>query len=191
MTIQWKAAVRNQKRLKALHESGLLGTGPEDAFDRLVELAAELTGVTRSCISLVDAEAVSCKSSIGLPEGTPFPRSVVDTFCRYVVGSNKPLIVDDAENDTRVFGDPVITEFGIGAWAGYPIMDPDGYILGTLCVIDDQSHAWTERDILTLATLAKAASTEIALRESNEELARVRKELDDLRRRSLASARLV
>jgi GAF domain-containing protein len=164
MTIQWEGAVRDEARLRALHESGLPGTGPEDAFDRLVELAAELTGVACSCISLVDAETVACKSSIGLPEGMPFPRSVVDTFCRFVVGSGRPLIVDDAANDSRVFGDPAISE-------------------GTLCVRDIRPHSWTESDILMLATLARAASTEIALRKSNAELHRVRRELDDLRRR--------
>jgi GAF domain-containing protein len=184
MTIDWETAVRDVERVAALHESGLLGTGPEEEFDRLVELAVRLTGATCSCISLVDAETVSCKSSIGLPEDMPLPLPVIDTFCRYVVGSSRPFVVDDAIEDSRVFDDPVTSKYGIGAWAGYPITDPDGFTLGTLCVIDCQSHAWTETDILVLATLAKAVSTEIALRKSRAALTRVRGELEDLRRKS-------
>jgi GAF domain-containing protein len=184
MMTQWETAVRDVERLTALHDSGLLGTGPEDEFDRLVELAAKLTGAKCSCISLVGAETVSCKSSIGLPEDMPLPLRVIDTFCRYVVGSSRPFVVDDANHDSRVFDDPAAVKFGIGAWAGYPITDPDGFVLGTLCVIDNRSHSWTEDDILVLATLAKAVSTEIALRKSNQALVNVRTELEDLRRRS-------
>lgn len=190
MTIDWEAAVRDEERLRALRESGLLSTGREDEFDRFVELAAELTGAACSVISLVESDGVYCKSSIGLPEGIEYPVSVLDTFCRYVIGSKRPFIVDDAANDSRVFGDPAIPRFGVGAWAGYPIMDPQGYILGTFCVIDTQARAWSDNDILLLATLAKAASTEIALRKSTEALARVRSELDDLRRRSSTSSLL-
>ncbi|MGC2486093.1 MAG: GAF domain-containing protein [Acidimicrobiales bacterium] len=184
MTVDWETAVRDVERVAALHDSGLLGTGPEEEFDRLVELAVKLTGATCSCITLVDAEMVSCKSSIGLPQSMPLRLGVIDTFCRYVVGSRRPFVVDDAVEDSRVFDDPVTSNFGIGAWAGYPITDPDGYTLGTLCVIDIHSHAWTEVDILVLATLAKAVSTEIALRKSRDALLRVRGELEDLRRQA-------
>lgn len=184
MTIEWETAVRDKKRLAALHGSGLIGSGPEDEFDRLVELAVNLTGARCGAISLVDAESVTCKSVVGLPEGLPGPLRVVDTFCRYVVGSSRPFVVDDAAQDSRVFDDPATSAFKIGAWAGYPITDPDGYILGTLCVIDNRSHSWTQGDILVLATLAQAVSTEIALRKSNRALISARTELDQLRRRS-------
>lgn len=182
MTILWEAAVSDVDRLRALRASGLVGTGPEEAFDRVVELAVKLTGAKCSCISLVDDETVTCKSSIGLPEGFPLRLRVIDTFCRYVVGSSRPFIVDDAAEDFRVSEDPSTSLFRIGAWAGYPVTDPDGYILGTLCVIDTRPHVWSDIDILVLATLAMAVSTEIALHKSLEDLVNVRRDLDELRR---------
>jgi GAF domain-containing protein len=182
--IEWEAAVRDTRRLEAVRESGLVQTGPEDEFDRFVELAWKITGATWSCISLVDAETVDCKSSVGLPEGMPLPLRVLDTFCRYVVGSGSPFIVDDAAHDSRVFDDPTVVAFEIGAWAGYPITDPDGYILGTLCVMDSQPRVWGEVDILVLATLARAVSTEIALRKSHVALRNARLELEELRQYS-------
>ena len=180
--IEWETEVRDSNRLAALRNTGLVGSGPEDAFDQLVELAVKLTGAKCGGISLVDAEKVTCKSSLGLPEGEPLSLRVTDTFCRYVVGSGRPFIVDDAVHDSRVHDDPAISIFGIGAWAGFPIEDPNGYILGTLCVIDTRPHAWTASDILVLASLAKAVSTEIALRMSQQALVNVRRELNDLQR---------
>jgi GAF domain-containing protein len=182
MMIEWESEVHDSNRLAALSKSGLVGTGPEDEFDRLVELAVKLTGAKCGGISLVGTEQVTCKSILGLPEGPPLTLRVIDTFCRYVVGSRRPFIVDDAIHDSRVSDDPAIAMFGIGAWAGFPVEDLNGYILGTLCVIDTRPHIWTESDILVLATLAKAVSTEIALRMSKEELSSVRRELKELQR---------
>jgi GAF domain-containing protein len=51
-------------------------------------------------------------------------------------------------------------------WAGYPIEDADGAVLGTLCLMDALPREWTTEDLLILGTLAKAASSEIALRRS-------------------------
>ena len=52
----------------------------------------------------------------------------------------------------------------VGAWIGYPIEDADGIILGTFCLMDADPREWNHRDILAVATLARAVSTAIALR---------------------------
>jgi len=69
MTSDWEAAVRSPTRLAAVAQSGLVGIGPEDPFDRLIELAVELIGVQRGVIALVDAERTTAMSSAGFPEG--------------------------------------------------------------------------------------------------------------------------
>jgi sigma-B regulation protein RsbU (phosphoserine phosphatase) len=164
MTMPWQAGVRDPGRIDALERSALVGTGPEDAFDRLIELAVDVTGAPRGVITLVDAERTTAKSAIGFPEGSALSAPIEHSFCRFVVGSGRPLIVDDARNDPRTRGDPAIEAFDAGAWAGYPIEDADGAILGTFCVMDPGPHAWSGRDLRVLAILAKAASSEIALR---------------------------
>ncbi|MGD0395013.1 MAG: GAF domain-containing protein, partial [Acidimicrobiales bacterium] len=164
MSSDWEAEVRNADRISALHESGLVGMDRDDAFDRLIELASELTGVSRGCITLVDAEHSSAMSTIGFPEGPSLVAPIEEAFCRYVVGSGRPLIVEDARNDPRTVGDPAIHAFDAVAWIGYGIEDADGVILGTFCLMDSSPREWTPTDIQLVATLAKAASTEIALR---------------------------
>lgn len=181
MTIEWTSGVRSEERVAAVEDSGLLGTGPDDAFDRFVELAAELTGAKRCCITLVDADSFNYLSTMGVAEGFPDSGKIEESFCRYVVGEGRPLVVNDALNDPRVLDNPAIELYGVVAWAGYPIEDSRGNIFGTFCLIDTEPHTWSDRDILILATLAKAVSTEIALRLSRAETAAARKELENLR----------
>ena len=109
MTIPWEEGVRDPKRLIALQQSGLVGTSAEDAFDRLIELATELTGAPRGCITLVDAEFFSYKSAVGIPDDAPHSGAIADSFCRYVVGTGQPLVVDDAVNDARTLDNRAIS----------------------------------------------------------------------------------
>ena len=141
-----------------------MGMGPEDAFDRLIELAVEVIGVPRGVIALVDSERTTAMSSVGFPEGLELYAPIELSFCRFVVSSGRPFIVEDAHHDPRTIGDPAIKAFTAVSWAGYPIEDADGVILGTFCVMDSRPHSWNARDLQVLATLAKATSTEIALR---------------------------
>jgi GAF domain-containing protein len=170
MTLEWELQVCAPERLAAVDRSGLVGIGPEDPFDRLIELAVELIGVPCGVIALVDSEHTTAMSAVGYPEGLALFAPVDRSFCRYVVGSGRPFVVADANTDPRTTGDPAIVAFSAVAWAGYPILDGEGATLGTFCVMDSEPHDWTATDLHVLATLAMAASTEIALRSARAEL---------------------
>jgi GAF domain-containing protein len=175
MNREWEPAIRDPVRLAAVVRSGLIGLAREDSFDRLIELAVELTGVPRGVIALVDAGRTTAMSSAGFPEGLPLYAPIELSFCRFVVSSGRPFVVDDAHHDTRTIGDAAIDAFSAVSWAGYPIEDADGVVLGTFCVMDARPHEWTARDLLVLATLARAASTEIALRRAQADLRALRR----------------
>jgi sigma-B regulation protein RsbU (phosphoserine phosphatase) len=177
----WESGVRSPARLGALDESGLAGTGPEDAFDRLIELALALIDVPRAAITLVDAKHTAAKACLGFRGEGLWVVPVEQSFCRYVVGFGRPLIVVDAREDPRTVGDPAITIYGAVAWAGYGIEGAGGAILGTFCLMDSRPHEWTPRDLHVLATLAKAASSEVQLRTAMWEVWRARKEIECLR----------
>jgi len=164
--VGWETTLRDPTRLTALVRSGLVGSGPEDAFDRLIELAAALVGLPRGCITLVDSDRTTAKASIGFPEGSQLFAPIEQSFCRYVVSTGLPLIVNDARCDPRTSGDPAIEAFAAVSWAGYPIEDAQGAVLGTFCLMDSSPHEWTADDLLILATLAQSASSEIARRRS-------------------------
>jgi GAF domain-containing protein len=164
--VGWEASVRDPARLAALARSGLVGSGPDHGFDRLIELAAELVGLPRGCITLVDGARTTATAAVGFPEGSHLHAPIDQSFCRYVVSTGQPLVVNDARSDPRTAGDPAIEVFAAVSWAGYPIEDADGAVLGTFCLMDSRPHEWTTEDLLILATLAQAASSEIARRRS-------------------------
>jgi len=181
MTIEWETGVADPKRIAALERSGLVGSGPEDAFDRLIELAVELTGAPRGCITLVDTRRTTAKSGVGFPEGLKLFAPVEQSFCRFVVGSSRPLVVEDARTDPRTIGDAAIEAFGAIAWAGFPIEDSDGAVLGTICLMDEHPREWRASDLHLLATLARSVSSEIALRASIALATARREEIESLR----------
>ena len=178
MTSDWEAAVRSPTRLAAVAQSGLVGIGPEDPFDRLIELAVEVIGVSSGVIALVDSEYTTAMSAVGFPEGLPLLAPIDQSFCRFVIGSGRPFIVADANSDPRTTGDAAIKAFSAVSWAGYPLLDGDGVVLGTFCVMDASPHEWSRTDLHVIATLAMAASTEVALRRSQAELHALRGEVD-------------
>jgi len=181
MNVDWEAGVRDPTRVAALQRSGLVGTLPDDAFDRLLELAMALTGAPRGCLSLVDAENTSALSSLGFPEDTVLIAPNQYSLCKFVVSTGRPLVVDDTRNDPRTSGDPAVEAFDAAAWAGYAIEDDHGNILGTFCVMDSVPHEWTAQDLHVLSTLAKAASSEIALRQARAEVNAAHWEIEALR----------
>jgi phosphoserine phosphatase RsbU/P len=86
-----------------------------------------------------------------------------------------------ARSDPRTCDNPAIELLGIVAWAGYPIEDADGAILGSFCVVDTSPHEWSDRDIRVDATLARAASAGIALSNARRALVSTHEEADAFR----------
>ena len=160
--------VFDERRLAAVAATGLLDTDPEESFDSLSRLAATLIGAPLAFMTLVDDQRSFWKSHYGVVDGS-YQNTVEESFCQYVVGTQEPLIVSDAANDPRTADNPSVDSMGVRAWAGYPVVGPEGDILGTFCVVDTECRDWTERDIEVLDALSRAASREIALRHSKQQ----------------------
>jgi signal transduction histidine kinase len=96
------------------------------------------------------------------------------SFCKHAVAAGEPLVLPDTRRHPAHWDNPTISELGIIAYAGIPLIDSDGQALGTLCVIDARPRAWTDRQIRMLRDLAASVMTEIELRvalRENERLA--------------------
>jgi GAF domain-containing protein len=180
MSEEWKRRVQDTSRLGAVERSGLIGLSGDDEFDRLLELAIAVTGAPRGVIALVDAKHTTAISGCGFPEGLPLFAPIDFSFCRFVVGYGRPFLVEDALNDPRTIGDPAIDAFAAVAWIGFPVEDSHGNVLGNFCLMDAAPREWTSLDVQTVATLARAASTEVALREKREEAKSAQDRLTEL-----------
>jgi hypothetical protein len=164
--------IRSQERLAALQRTGLLDSPYEEVFDRLTRLVSKSLGAPVALISLVDADRQWFKSAVGLPEPWASRREtpLSHSFCRHVVASGEPLVVTDARAHPLVRTNRAVTELGVVAYAGIPLVTSDGHALGALCTIDGQPREWTAEQLEILGDLAAAVIAEIELRRKVQEL---------------------
>jgi len=120
-------------------------------------------------MTLVDADRQWFKSRVGLNE-TETPRAY--SFCAYTMLEESMTIVEDALNDPRFAKSPLVRgEPHIRFYAGAPLITPEGYGLGSLCVIDREPRKLTTHQRQSLAILARTVMVLLELRRSNTQLA--------------------
>ena len=167
--------ISGPRRLAALAETGLLDSPPEQAFDRVTRLVAEVLQVPVALFTLVTDDRQVFKSSVGVGELRSTPLS--HSFCRHVVESGAPLEVVDARVHPKVRDNPAIEGLGIVSYLGMPLTTSGGERLGALCAIDHEPRQWTGRDQGVLEDLAGAAMAEVELRRANRAVAAAAAEL--------------
>lgn len=149
-----------EQRLEALNCLGLLDSATEQRFDHIVAKARELFDVPIALITLLDSQRQWFKAKSGLKEKET-PRNIA--FCSHTLANDKPLIVKDTLQDERFQDNPlVLGELNIRFYAGYPIHSPDGYTLGTICIIDHKPRSFGDQELRLLRHLAKLVDKEIA-----------------------------
>lgn len=155
-------------RLEALKNYEILDSLSEEEFDRITEQASLICDVPISLISLIDQDRQWFKSKVGLPISET-SRDLA--FCNYAIQGNELLEVEDATKDERFKNNGLVTgEPNIRFYAGQPLVDPDGFALGTLCVIGQQPKRLTTTQIRLLQLLAAQTMDLIVERRQKAEL---------------------
>jgi PAS domain S-box-containing protein len=145
-----------------------LESPPEEGVDRLTRLAARLLGAPVALVSVIGEDRVFLKSAVGMPEPWASHRTtpLAYSFCRHVVASGEPLVVEDARRHPLVRSNPAIRELSWISYAGVPLLTGDGRTAGALCVIDALPRLWSPRDVALLEDLAASVVTEMEVRSS-------------------------
>ena len=169
--------IPNEKqRLNVLWQYEVLDTVPEEVFDDLTELAARICEAPIAMITLVDENRQWFKSKVGV---TVKETSRDISFCGHAVAQTELFVVPDATKDLRFANNPLVTsDPKIRFYAGAPLVTPDGYALGTLCVIDKIARELRPDQKNALRVLARHVMTQLELRRRSHELTNANKERD-------------
>ena len=161
-------SLNEAERLTALHRYHILDTAPEPVFDDIARLAAYLCDTPIAAINFADERRVWSKASVGLKHNE-VPRTI--STCAYTIEQPNLFIVCDALLDSRFAGNPLVTKYPqIRFYAGVPLVTPEGYAIGTLCVMDKIPRSLTPEQQDALWALARQVTTGLELRRSVSEL---------------------
>jgi serine/threonine protein kinase len=149
-------------RLAALARLEILDTGPEQEFDDLTLLASQLCAAPVAFISFVDRDREWLKSKVGISESS-FPRLLA--FCAHAITGRDVFVVPDAAADPRFSRNPFMTgERGVRFYAGAPLLTPEGFAVGALCVIDRVPREMSAAQIEALRVLSRQVMAQLELK---------------------------
>jgi serine/threonine protein kinase len=144
-------------RLTALLRMDILDTQTERCFDDLVNLASQLCGTPIALLSLVDKERQWFKAKVGI-DAIETHRNL--SFCAHAIQQQGPFVVKDATQDARFVDNALVTaDPHIRFYAGMPLHSPEGYGIGTLCVIDRTPRELQSDQLQALEALSRLAMT--------------------------------
>lgn len=156
------------ERLKALQDYDILDTPPEQEFDNITKLASLICNTPIAVIVLVDEDRLWFKSAIGV-DCKELPRS--SSFAEQVIQSESVFEVCDALQDEHFSKHlKLINHSHLRYYAGAPLIDDEGYRLGTICVFDQVRKELSGEQKEGLQILAKEIITHISLRKKAKEL---------------------
>ena len=167
------------ERLRALKRYNIMDTLPEQVYDDLTQLAAHICDVPIALISLIDEDRQWFKSTVGL-DARETPRDLA--FCAHaLLQPGQSLVVEDAREDPRFADNSLVTgELGIRFYAGAPVVTPDHFALGTLCVIDRQPRRLSPGQLSALQALSRQLASQLDLRLQKAQLEEANRRLSAL-----------
>lgn len=180
----WKLSIpaNEPERVAAVRSYQLLDTAPEIAYDEITELAAQICQCPVAVIGLIDESRDWKKSAYGVsPDQCTSPREL--SICSSTICGSDLIVCPDLTIDERYRDNPTVAgPPNLRFYCGMPLINPQGYALGTLCVVDFQPREINIEQMEAIRRLSHQAVSQLELRRSVLELERRMAELAEARR---------
>lgn len=167
-----------KQRLESLKSYGILDTLPEDDYDNITKIAAEICRVPVALITFIDDKRQWFKSHYGV-DVKETPKEYA--FCTYAINDpEKMFVIHDARKDIRFYDNPLVCgETQAIFYAGVPLKAEDGFPLGTLCVIDHKPNVLSPSQQQSLCALSQQVMKLLELRKNKRQLEKALKGLEE------------
>lgn len=148
----------DEQRVRMLHESGVLAPALTALYRDTAKKAVNAFNTKWAQVSWVDAERVFAPGSL-LPlsaqEGSQqgFPRD--SSVCSYVVYEEEAIVVGDLARDPRFANDSMVHSLKLRFYAGVPLTDKRGNVLGCLSILDDEPRNLSDDELEVLGGMAR------------------------------------
>ncbi|MEU8816713.1 ATP-binding protein [Actinoplanes sp. NPDC048796] len=132
----------------------------QNAADRMAAVLARAARVRCAMIHVFDGQHVRLLGGHGVPAGFAHRRSapVTSTLAGLVLHSGFPVVIGDTRTDIRVPMDAPVRATGLRCYAGFPIRDPDGLIVGVCAVADTECRDWSPEELAGVDDAAQACT---------------------------------
>ena len=149
-------------RLAALHQYQIVETPPEETFDAIARLAAQICQTPVALINFIDDRLQWFKSHIGL-EIIQMPPKI--GLCSRCIQQRDVLVIPDTLADEQSRSNPVVNNYPyIRFYAGVPLIVPGEYAIGALCVIDYQPRELNSEQLEALRLLSHQVVNQLEIR---------------------------
>lgn len=164
-----KKAPYEERRINALKSYDILDTTPESDFDDVTLIATQICDTPISFISLIDEERQWFKSSQGAElKSIPRSQSVCDTAIKTPL---EMTIIEDAREDDRFYNASFVKPpFNLVFYASVPLLSPDGFPIGTICVVDKKPRKLSVKQKDALKALSRQVMMALEIRKNKREL---------------------
>lgn len=162
------------KRLHALRQYQVLDTASEVDYNDLTRLASVCCNTRFACIAFVDEKRIWFKARVGF-DSPEMPRE--SSPCGLLIQDSDVSCIENLAQDSRFSQHPMVKEGAqLRFFAGMPLISFDGYVLGSLCVMDDKPNQLSDAQRTALRILARQVCTQLELRKNQNQYIQARSE---------------
>lgn len=149
-----KTTLADPTRLEAVYGSRFWTQPDREKLRQFCITASTTLNAPVAQVSLVTDSEQVIVAAVGKEDARA--ESLDFSVCQHTVGVGMSLNVNDLRHQVVLCDLKSVTDQGLVAYLGVPLLDRNGNILGAFCAADFEERSWSDMDVTMLTHLASA-----------------------------------